>query len=113
MVGERKVFLSPMMDLFDRSVITYAWGMSENLPEDDDSYDRPASSIRAPSARASLSSVSWHGAQANSTDDDSPSGIGSKSTTAWPQSGAQLPGDFFERTETPRTGRAIRIVMSR
>jgi putative transposase len=30
-VGDRKVYLSPVMDLFDRSIIAYSWGTSPNL----------------------------------------------------------------------------------
>ncbi|MCE5290870.1 MAG: IS3 family transposase [Nocardiaceae bacterium] len=30
-IGERKVYLSPIIDLFDRSVIAYSWSLSPNL----------------------------------------------------------------------------------
>ncbi|WP_077738808.1 IS3 family transposase [Mycolicibacterium boenickei] len=30
-IGERKVYLSPVLDLFDRSVLAYAWSMSPNV----------------------------------------------------------------------------------
>ena len=30
-VGDRKFYLSPVMDLFDRQIICYAIGMSPNL----------------------------------------------------------------------------------
>jgi putative transposase len=30
-IGESKVYLSPVMDLFDRSIVSYAWGTSPSL----------------------------------------------------------------------------------
>lgn len=31
-VGESKIYLSPIMDLFDRSIVSYSWGTSPALP---------------------------------------------------------------------------------
>lgn len=31
-IGESKIYLSPIMDLFDRSIVSYAWGTSPALP---------------------------------------------------------------------------------
>lgn len=30
-IGDRKVYLSPVLDLFDRSVVSYSWSMSPNV----------------------------------------------------------------------------------
>lgn len=31
-IGESKIYLSPIMDLFDRSIVSYSWGTSPALP---------------------------------------------------------------------------------
>lgn len=45
-VADRKVYLSPVIDLFDRSVIAYAWSLSPNLELTNTSLQRAIATLQ-------------------------------------------------------------------
>lgn len=53
-VGDRKVYLSPVMDLFDRQIIGYATGISPNLDLTNTSLRQALTTLRVGDARSSI-----------------------------------------------------------
>jgi putative transposase len=45
-IGDRKVYLSPVMDLFDRSIVAYTWGTSPSLPLTNTSLQQALSTLK-------------------------------------------------------------------
>lgn len=44
-IGDRKVYLSPVMDLFDQSIVAYTWGTSPSLPLTNTSLQQALSTL--------------------------------------------------------------------